>query len=68
MLLEVIVRAPAQERGGGGGQDGSPSQGGNVGRRRPLLHFAPPGFTEAVVKLISQLMVTTKDAPNPRLQ
>lgn len=54
--------------GGGGSQEGSPGQGNNVGRRRPLLHYAPASFNDATVRLISQLVVTTKDAPNPRLQ
>lgn len=63
MLLEVIVNTPAQ---GGGGQEGSPSRN-REAQRRPLLHFAPSAFNDVVVRLVSQLIVTTKDAPNPRL-
>lgn len=63
MLLEVIVNTPAQ---GGGVQEGSPSRS-REGQRRPLLHFAPSAFNDIVVRLASQLIVTTKDAPNPRL-
>ena len=69
MLLEVIVHTPAQGFVGGGGQDGSPSQGGGrAPQRRPLLHFSPSGFKDALVKLVSELLVTTRNASNPRLE
>lgn len=57
------MNTPAQ---GGGGQEGSPPRS-REGQRRPLLHFAPGAFNDVVVTLVSQLIVTTKDAPNPRL-
>jgi hypothetical protein len=65
MLLEVIVNTPVQ--GSGGGQEGSPGRD-RGGKRRPLLHFAPSTFNDVVVGLVSQLIVTTKDALNPKLR
>ena len=62
------MSAPVQ--GGGGGQVwGSTAATTSHGRqRRPLLYFGPANFSKVIVKLISQLMVTTKDAQIPRLQ
>ena len=65
MLLEVIVNTPVQ--GSGGGQEGSPGRD-QGGQRRPLLHFAPSTFNDVVVGLVSQLIVITKDALNPKLR
>ena len=64
MLLDVIVNTPVQ--GSGAGQDASSSQD-RGGQKRLLLHFAPSAFIDTIVGLASQLIVTTKDALNPKL-